>query len=151
RGGNRAGLESSRPVSWSLSRRLAFSASWRSGVQIADSAAGQPGDAAIFIARWSPRRAIGTWRIVPFLASVVVGAGLARGGGLDLAGVLDLLLDLLDDVAGEPDRLEIVDLLGVDDDAHLAAGLDRERLLDAGEGVGDLLERLEPADVVLDR
>ena len=45
---------------------------------------------------------------------------------------------------------QVVDLFGLDDDAHFAAGLDGERLLDAVERVGDFFERFQPPHVVLD-
>ena len=46
---------------------------------------------------------------------------------------------------------EVVDLLGPDEDPDLAAGLDRERALDAGEALGDRLEVLEALDVGVHR
>src|SRR5512146_899100 len=70
---------------------------------------------------------------VPGLLGVLDGSGLANDGDLDLARVGQLVLDLLDDVAGEPGRGQVVDLVRPDEDPDLAAGLDRERLLDAGE------------------
>src|SRR5688500_5770952 len=76
--------------------------------------------------------------------------GLADHRDLDLARVGEVLLDLLGDVAREPDRLLVGDLLAVHDDADLAAGLDREALLHALEARGDLLELLEPLDVGLE-
>src|SRR5262249_16919646 len=88
---------------------------------------------------------------VPASAGIVDRARLPDQRDLDLAGVLERVLDLLDDVAGEPNRAEVVHLLRPDDDAYLAPGLYRERALDARERVGDALERLEPPDVALDR
>src|SRR4051794_935301 len=61
------------------------------------------------------------------LLGVLDGAGLADDGDLDLARVGQLLLDLLDDVAGEAARGQVVDLLRTHEDADLAPGLDRER------------------------
>ena len=46
---------------------------------------------------------------------------------------------------------QVVDLLGPDEDADLAAGLDRERLLDAAEALGDRLQVLEALDVRVHR
>ena len=60
------------------------------------------------------------------LLGVLDGARLADDGDLDLARVGQLLLDLLDDVAGQPRCRQVVDLLGPDEDAHLAPGLDGE-------------------------
>src|SRR6185295_9562228 len=77
-------------------------------------------------------------------------AGLADDRDLDLARVGQLGLDLARDVLGEPERLVVRELAAVDDDAHLAAGLDRERLLHPLEGGGDLLELLEPLHVGLE-
>src|SRR5207237_10176193 len=75
-------------------------------------------------------------------------AGLADHRDLDLTRVLQRVLDLLCDVAGEPCRLKIVELLGLDHDPDLAARLDRERFLDAREAVRDAFELLAPLDVV---
>src|SRR2546422_3081334 len=77
-------------------------------------------------------------------------ARLADDRPLDLPRVLHRLLDLLRDVAREPRRLQVVELVGLHDDAHLAARLDRERLLDALEAVRDAFQLLEPLDVVRD-
>ena len=48
-------------------------------------------------------------------------------------------------------RRQVVDLLGTDEDPDLAAGLDRERALDAVEALGDRLQVLEPLDVRVHR
>ena len=84
------------------------------------------------------------------LPRVVDRARLADDGDLDLAGVLQALLDLLRDVAGQPGRPEVVDRVRLDEDPDLAPGLDGEALVDAVEGVGDPLQRLQPLDVGLD-
>src|SRR5687767_13756828 len=76
--------------------------------------------------------------------------GLADDGDLDLPRVGEVLLDLLGDVAREPDRLLVGDLLAVHDDADLAARLDGEALLHALEARRDLLELLEPLHVSLE-
>src|SRR5829696_4239184 len=85
------------------------------------------------------------------LLRVLDGARLADDGDLDLARVGQVVLDLLDDVAREARRGEVVDLLGADEDPHLPTGLDRERAFDAGEALGDPLEVLEALDVRLHR
>jgi hypothetical protein len=46
------------------------------------------------------------------LFRVLHGAGLAHGRDLDLPGVLELLLDLLGDVASHDLRREVVDVVG---------------------------------------
>src|SRR3972149_367396 len=61
------------------------------------------------------------------LFRVLHGPRLADDGDLDLARVGQLLLDLLDDVAGQPGRGQVVDLLRADEDPDLPAGLDGER------------------------
>ena len=71
-------------------------------------------------------------------------------GYLDLAGVGQLVLDLLGDIAREQDHLVLADVLRLDHDADLAAGLDGVAAGDAGEALGDLLELFETLDVVLD-
>src|SRR5579872_4731560 len=85
------------------------------------------------------------------LLRVVDDALFADHHHLDLAGVLERLLDLADDVACHASRSQIVHILGLDDDADLAAGLDREALVDPVERVGDILERLEPFYITLER
>src|SRR5919109_3219728 len=72
-------------------------------------------------------------------------------GDLDLARVLELLLDLLRDVARDRLRLEIVHVLRRDHHPHLAARLHREHLLDALVLGADLLQTLEALDVGLQR
>src|SRR4051812_36408464 len=83
------------------------------------------------------------------LSWVVDSARLPDDRDLHLAGVLERLLDPLDDVAGEANGAVVVDLVRADDDPDLAASLDRERLLDALERVGDALQRFESFDVML--
>src|SRR5829696_3897032 len=64
------------------------------------------------------------------LLGVLDGARLADDRDLDLARVGQVVLDLLDDVACEACRGEVVDLLGPDEDPHLAPRLHRERAID---------------------
>src|SRR5262249_30584853 len=71
-------------------------------------------------------------------------------GDLDLAGVLQFVLDPARDVLREPDRFFVGDLLALDHDADLAAGLEGEGLRDALERIGDALELLEPLHVRLE-
>ena len=73
------------------------------------------------------------------LLRVVDGLGLAQEIDLDLAGVGQLVLDLLGDVAREQHHLILRDLLGLDHDADLAAGLNGKAVGDAGEALGDFL------------
>src|SRR5690349_17785686 len=80
------------------------------------------------------------------LLRVLDGARLADDRDLDLARVGQVVLDLLDDVASEAGRREVVDLVRADEDPDLAARLDGERPLDAGEAVGDALQVLEALD-----
>src|SRR5439155_21170262 len=77
-------------------------------------------------------------------------ASLADHCDFHLTGVLQRVLDLLRDIAGEPRGLKVVELFGLDHDADLAARLDRERLLDTREAVRDALELLQSLDVVGD-
>src|SRR6476661_2423807 len=75
---------------------------------------------------------------------------LAHHRDLDLAGVLHFLLDLLGDVAGYLGAGEVVQELGVHDDADLAAGLDRVGLADAVEGHRQFLQVAEALDVAFE-
>src|SRR5262245_17890012 len=76
----------------------------------------------------------------PTLPRVFDGACLTDDGDLDLAGVLQLVLDALGDVLREPDGFLVAHAIALDDDADFAAGLERERFRDALERVGDALE-----------
>src|SRR5262249_38094228 len=78
------------------------------------------------------------------------GPGFTDDGHLDLTGVLELVLDALGDVLRQPHGLLVRDAIAFDDDADFAAGLEREGLRDALEGVGDALELLEALDVGLE-
>jgi hypothetical protein len=53
-------------------------------------------------------------------AGVVDSPSLSDDGDLDLARVLQALLDLLGDVSGEPGRRQVVDPVRRDEDANLA-------------------------------
>src|SRR4051794_29319323 len=82
---------------------------------------------------------------------VVHGARLADDRHLDLAGILELLLDLARNVPRERDRAVVVDVVGRDDHADLAAGLHRVDLVDAGVARRDVLEIAQALDVLLER
>jgi len=58
---------------------------------------------------------------------------LADDGDLDLAGILERVLDLERDVAGEGESLLVVDLLRLDEHAKFAARLDGKTLFHARE------------------
>src|SRR5262245_66039274 len=64
--------------------------------------------------------------------------------------VLELLLDAPRDLSRQILRARVIDASMLDQDADLAAGLDRVGLLHARERVGDLLQGLEALDVDLD-
>ena len=84
------------------------------------------------------------------LFSVGYGTGLSDHSDLDLSRISHLLLDLLGDVSGESSGLVIADLLGANNDAELAAGLDGVALCDSRIGGGKVFHSLEPLDVRLD-
>ncbi len=65
------------------------------------------------------------------LAGIVNRARLANDCHFDLAWVLQALLDLLRDVAGEAGGAKVVDGVGGDEDAMFATGLVVDCLLDA--------------------
>ena len=83
-------------------------------------------------------------------AGVVDGSGLADHGHLDLAGVVELLLDLAGDLVRHEDGVVIADLLRLHDHPDLAAGLQSVDALDARLLGGQLLEGLESLDVRLE-
>src|SRR5215212_6728193 len=88
----------------------------------------------------------------PALSSLGVldAADLADHGDLDLARVLELLLGPLGHVAGQDLGGDVVDVLGLDHDPDLAAGLHGEHLVDPRVAAGDLLEALQALDVGLE-
>src|SRR5712692_11923812 len=67
------------------------------------------------------------------LAGKIHRAGLADHHDLDLAGILQLPLDLAGDLLGELARPAVVDGVRRDHHPHLASRLDGEDLLDARE------------------
>jgi hypothetical protein len=70
---------------------------------------------------------------------------------MDLAGVSELVLDLLGDVPGDHLTLDVVDGVRLHPDPDLASG-PYEDLLDAlMAALGDLLQPLQPLDVRLQR
>src|SRR4029077_8099057 len=74
-------------------------------------------------------------------------AGLADHRHLDLARIAELAFDSLCDIAGENLGPAVVDGVRLDDDGDLPTRLDRERLLDAFERIGDAFQLFEPLDV----
>ena len=82
--------------------------------------------------------------------ATIVNGFVSNGVDLDLAGVFEFGLDLLGKIVGEQDHVVLGDFLGLDHDADLAAGLDGVGFFDAGEGIGQLFELFESADIVLD-
>src|SRR5829696_3730093 len=78
------------------------------------------------------------------------GAGFTDDGDFDLARIFELVFDPLGDVFRQPDRGFVRDAIALDDDPDLAAGLEREGLGHAFEGIGDALELLEALDVRLE-
>src|SRR5690606_37488911 len=81
--------------------------------------------------------------------SVVHYPGFADDYDFDLARVLNLLLDLLDDVLHQEVGLAIVDLIRLDHDADFPAGLDGVGLFHAFEGIRYLFQGAETLDVRL--
>ena len=70
---------------------------------------------------------------------------------LDFAGIRQLLFERLGDVAADLGGRGVGRVLGADDHAQLAAGLDGKGLLDAVEAGGDRFQLFHPLDVALER
>ena len=68
---------------------------------------------------------------------------------LDLAGVLQLVLNALGQLPGQDHHLVLAHLLGLDHHADLPARLNGVGLLHAGIGTGDFLQLLQTLDIVL--
>src|SRR3712207_6847066 len=84
-------------------------------------------------------------------AGVVRGPRLPDDGDLDLAGVLELLLDLASDLVREQDRAVVVECARADHHADLAAGLHGVDLVDAVVAGRGVLEGAGGPDVLLER
>ena len=65
----------------------------------------------------------GVFFVQKILFRVIDRLGLAQDMDLDLTGIGKLGFDLLGDVAGEQDDLDLADLFGLDHDADLASRL----------------------------
>src|SRR5215217_2576989 len=100
---------------------------------------------------WHPN--VVTWKRFADIAltSVVGGPRLPDDRDLDLAGVLELLLDLAGDLVGEQDGAVVVERAGLHHHADLAAGLHGVDLVDAVVARGDVLEVAQALDVLLER
>ncbi len=64
-------------------------------------------------------------------------SALADDADLDLTGVIQLVLDLLGDIACQQNDLVVADLVGLDNDADLAACLYGVGALDALKAAGE--------------
>ena len=83
------------------------------------------------------------------LFCVVADSALPDKVDLYLTGIFKLVFNLLDYVAGDENHLLVVDDLGLDHYADLAAGLNSERTLNALKRGGDAFELFKALDVVL--
>ena len=75
----------------------------------------------------------------------------ADHGHFDFAGIGELLFESIGDVAADLGGRLIGRVFGTGNHAQLAAGLNRERLLDAGETFGDRFQFFHPLDVAFQR
>ena len=76
-------------------------------------------------------------------------SALADDADLDLAGVIQLVLDLLGDITCQQNDLVVADLVGLDKDADLAACLHGVGALDALKAVAEGLQCFQTLDVAL--
>src|SRR5688572_3709112 len=77
-------------------------------------------------------------------------ASLTNQHDLYLTGILQLGLDATGDLVAQRRHTVLLDVVGRDDDAHLAPRLDREDFLDTAVARGDSLETLEALHVGLE-
>src|SRR5450756_1291004 len=101
--------------------------------------------------RGATKKGVPSWDSLSELFGVFDGPGLAHHGDADLAGETELAFDALRDVPRHELSSGVVDLLRLDQDPNLAAGLDGVGLLDTLERIGDLLQLFEPLDVSVQR
>src|SRR5713226_4588212 len=71
----------------------------------------------------------------------------SHDGYFDLAGIIEAFFDFVGDIAGELAGSVFVDFFGLDDDTHLASGLDCERFFDACKRVGNRLQSFKAFNV----
>src|SRR5438552_10537694 len=111
-----------------------------------------PRERSLRISPWSSAR-IASPTAAPSmsLAGKIHRAGLADHHHLDLAGVLELALDLAGDLLRELARLAVVDRVRGHHHAHFPARLDREHLFHARKLARELLQLGEPFDIRLER
>src|SRR5690349_3260396 len=84
------------------------------------------------------------------LACVVDYSGLANDGDFDLPRILERLLDLTHDVSCQARGREIIYLVRLHQDTHLASSLDGVGFLDPLERIRHALERFQALDVGFD-
>ena len=84
------------------------------------------------------------------LLGVLHRARFANDVDANLTRILHFLLDALGNFLGENLRAIVGHVVGLDHDAHFAAGLNRVALLDAGEGGCNLFQLLQTLDVVFE-
>src|SRR3954462_15883001 len=102
------------------------------------------------MARFSRPRKLGQ-ESPSYSSSVVRGSRLPDHGDLDLARVLELLLDLARDLVREQDGAVVVEGARLHHHADLAARLHGVDLVDAVVARGDVLEVVQSLDVLLER
>src|SRR5713101_9554123 len=85
------------------------------------------------------------------LSSIVDSTSLTNHTYPDLPRILQALLDLMSNVASQPACRKFIDLLGFDDDAHLATCLDSEGFFHAGKRVRNTLQSLQALDIEINR
>ena len=76
--------------------------------------------------------------------------GLADHRHADLPRIFQIVLDLAGDVLAQLNDLQIVDFIRLHDHPDLAAGLNRECLVDALKAVADILQSRYAFDIRLD-
>ena len=76
-----------------------------------------------------------------WLFRVLGGAAFADHADLDLAGVIQLVLDLFGNLAGQQDDLIITNLIRLDQDANLAACLHGVRAFNALKAIAQGFQR----------
>src|SRR3954470_2810144 len=104
-----------------------------------------------FFIRFLPPQAPAESRRYLRLSSVVGRPRLPDDRDLDLARILELLLDLAGDLVAEQHGAVVVERAGHDHHADLAARLHGVDLVDAVVAGGDLLEVSQALDVLLQR
>jgi len=77
------------------------------------------------------------------LLGIIHSPFLPDNGDFDLSRILEALLDLLSDILGQRDDAQVINFIGLYNDAYLASSLYGIGFLDASERTSQIFKRLD--------